>query len=134
MSKVNDASLLDYRAELESKEKTAVETASKVNTIIASVNGTKNASANLATIKDTSATVAQVRDALTEIASSVENSNAVTEAYLNASSQVKLEVAQLVIDNRSNLDADLTAALVTADVARTYLCQCSSRNSIRCSR
>ena len=49
MSKVNDASLLNYRAELESKEKTAVETASKVNTIIASVNGANNEEANLAT-------------------------------------------------------------------------------------
>ena len=115
MTKVNDNSLVDYLAVLDTKTEPAVNSAAEVNAIIASVNGKKNASANLATVKDTSATVAQVRDALTEIASSAD-SNTVTAAYLNASSQVKLEVAQLVIDNRSELVANLTSGVVTADV------------------
>ncbi|MEK4711793.1 S-layer homology domain-containing protein [Sporosarcina sp. FSL K6-5500] len=120
MTKVNDASLLYYGTALKSLDKVAVGSAALVNAIIADVNGTNNATANLEIVKDASATVAQVRDALTEIASSA-TSNTVTKAYLNASSQVKLEVAQLVIDNRSKLATPLTAELVIANaVTATY--------------
>jgi len=119
MTKVVDGSLTAYLAILEPLALEGVNTAAEVNTIIAGVNGSKNAAANLATIKDTSATVAQVRDVLTEIAAS--NTTTITDDYLNASSQVKLEVSQLVIDNRSSLATALTAEIVTADVtAPTY--------------
>lgn len=117
VSKVLDARLVDYRtalAALTSPSQSDVETA------IASVNAQANEAKNLATIKDASATVVQVRDALTELAAGV-IANPTTTAYLNASSQVKLEIAQFVIDNRSSLASTLTTALVTADeAAPTY--------------
>ncbi|AMQ07672.1 S-layer homology domain-containing protein [Sporosarcina psychrophila] len=111
MTKVSDTSLIQYRDALKAKGKT---TAAQVTAIITSVNGTNNATANLATVKDTSATVAQVRDALTEIASGV--TSPVSTDYLNASSQVKLEVAQLVIDKRSTLATKLDANLVVTAI------------------
>ena len=113
MSKVVDSRLVDYRtalAGLTTPSKSDVEAA------IASVNAQANEAKNLATIKATSATVVQVRDALTELAAGV-TANPTTTAYLNASSQVKLEIAQFVMDNRSDLAATLTVDLVTADEA-----------------
>jgi hypothetical protein len=112
LSKVVDARLADYRTALAALT-TPVQT-TDVETAIASVNAQANEAKNLATIKDGNATAVQVRDALTELAAG-ETANPATTAYLNASSQVKLEIAQFVIDNRSDLAASLTASLVTAD-------------------
>jgi hypothetical protein len=49
------------------------------------------------------------------------NTSTADTTYLNASSQVKLEVAQLVIDNRASLATTLTAGLVTADGGSGYV-------------
>ncbi|MDR7000077.1 Ig-like domain-containing protein [Neobacillus niacini] len=120
MTKVKDASLADYLTVLEPKIKTAVDTASEVTALIAGVNGTANANANIATLKSASSTVAQVRDALTELAAGATLPNATATAYLNASSQVKLEVAQFVIDNRADLATSLTSVIVVDTAGTTY--------------
>jgi beta-galactosidase beta subunit len=119
MTKVKDGSLTAYLTALEPLAFGSVDTAAKVTTVIATVNSAANETANLATIKNASATVTQVRDALTELAAGVAT-NATTTAYLNASSQVKLEVAQFVVDNRSSLAGTLTAAIVTTAGGTNY--------------
>jgi hypothetical protein len=115
MTKVKDGSLASYLTVLVSLENDAVDSASEVTALIAGVNSEANEATNLATIKNASSTVVEVRDALTELAAGVTTPNTVTTAFLNASSQVKLEVAQLVMDNRSSLAAELSPELVTAD-------------------
>ncbi|MBB5149102.1 hypothetical protein [Ureibacillus thermosphaericus] len=109
MSTVVDTRLADYRDALANTEVTTQE---NVETAIASVNNKANVAKNLATLKDTNATVVEVRNALTELAAGVE-ANTTTTAYLNASSQVKLEVAQFIIDNRDKLADELTVENVT---------------------
>lgn len=116
VSKVLDARLVEYRTALATLTSP---TQSEVETAIASVNAQANEAKNLAAIKDASATVVQVRDALTELAAGVP-ANSTTTAYLNASSQVKLEVAQFVINNRSSLATTLTTSLVTATSGTGY--------------
>lgn len=116
MAKVVDSRLADYRAALatlNTPNQTQVETA------IATVNGQKDVEANLAILKDSTKTVAQVRDALVELAAAAAP-NATTTAFLNVSSQVKLEVAQFIVDNRSNLAATLTSTIVTSDTGSDY--------------
>ena len=119
ITKVVDASLPAYLTVLESKLVDAVNTAAEVTALIAGVNASANESVNLATIKNTSASVAQVRDALIEVAASV-SANPTTTLFLNASSQVKLQVAQLVVDNRATLATSLTTIIVTDDAGATY--------------
>ncbi|HZK84318.1 MAG TPA: hypothetical protein VFC58_06475 [Desulfosporosinus sp.] len=90
MAKVKDGSLGAYLTALDSKILADVESAAKVTALIAGVNSSANEAANVATIAKATSTVAQVGDALTEIAAGT-TSNATATAYLNASSQVKLE-------------------------------------------
>ncbi|MQR94763.1 hypothetical protein [Fictibacillus phosphorivorans] len=110
MNKVVDSRLADYRTALVAA---TITNQASVETAIAGVNSQANQSANLSVLKSSSATVAQVRDALVELSAGVTPANATTTAYLNASSQVKLEVAQVLVDNRSNLATTLTVATVT---------------------
>ncbi len=119
ITKVVDASLPAYLTVLEPKLVDAVNTAAEVTALIAGVNASANESVNLTTIKNTSASVAQVRDALIEVAASVD-ANATTTLFLNASSQVKLEVAQLVVDNRATLATSLTTIIVTDNTGSEY--------------
>ncbi|MGX2961717.1 S-layer homology domain-containing protein [Peribacillus sp. JNUCC 23] len=118
VSKVVDSRLVDYRAALVAVVPGgAVISQTEVETAIAGVNSTANQASNLSVLKDTTKTVVQVRDALVELAAG--SANATTTAFLNTSSQVKLEVAQVIIDNRANLatGASYDAASVTAHSA-----------------
>jgi len=118
MSKVVDARLSDYRSAIIAAEGASI-TQVAVTNAIAGVNAAANQAVNLATLKDTTKTVIQVRDALVELAAGV-TANATTNAYLNASTQFKLEVAQFVVNNRSSLDPNLTAAIVTDNAGTGY--------------
>lgn len=57
-------------------------------------------------VNNANSTVTQVRDALTKLALN-ESGNATATGYINAPAQVKLEVAQFIVDNRELL-ADLS--------------------------
>lgn len=101
MSTIDDALLVDYADQMDTDGIGAASTVANIQGSVSTVNGSANESAYLATIKDANATTVQVRDALTELASA--NSNITTDAFVNASAQIKLEVAQFIIDNRDNL-------------------------------
>jgi hypothetical protein len=108
MSTVKDALLVQYATEIENSSATDL---ASVKAAIAKVNAASDVEGSLATINNTASTAADVKAALLEIALS-NDSVATAEDYINASSQVQLEVAQLVIDNRpaggyANLDAIL---------------------------
>lgn len=111
LSTVVESRLADYRDELVGD---TVNAQTVVETAIASVNGDANEAVNLDAILDTDSTVVEVRTALTELAAG--NTSATTTAYLNAPSQVKLEVAQFIIDNRDSLEDPLSVATIVAAV------------------
>jgi hypothetical protein len=103
MSIVKDALLVKYAEEIEGKNLDL----SALKELIAEVNANSDIEGSLETINSKASTAADVKAALLEIALAKE-----FDDYIDAPSQVQLEVAQLVIDNRpaggyANLDAIL---------------------------
>lgn len=92
MSTVKDALLVQYATEIENSSATDL---ASVKAAIAKVNAASDVEGSLATINNTASTAADVKAALLEIALSKGFND-----YIDAPSQVQLEVAQLVIDNR----------------------------------
>jgi len=118
-STVKDANLLAYVTTASTGfAANTPNTLTTVKAAISAVNGTSDQQAYVDTIASTSSTAAQVKDALTELAAA--NTNNTTTLYLNASSQVKLEVAQFIIDNRASLENPLTVATIVADGSTGY--------------
>lgn len=116
MSTVKDDQLLNYVTLATNGFAAAtINSIALVNTAITSVNGSIEEQAALDTITSSSSSVAQVKNALTELA--LANSNTSTDAYVNASSQVKTEVAELIMENRASLADPLTVASVTDHAA-----------------
>lgn len=97
-----------------------IATVADVQTVISSVNAVADLGTSLAAISSTSSTAAQVKDALTNVALATSPATTATTTYLDASSQVKLEVAQFIVDNRASLANPLTAATITADGGTGY--------------
>lgn len=120
MSKVLEDKLLDYvTLATHGFDAQTIDTLGEVNTAITNVNGSVEEAAALKVIASADTTTAQVRDALTQIALS-NTANTTTTAYINASSQVKLEIAEFVVKNRTSLATTLTAAVVIADGSTSY--------------
>jgi trimeric autotransporter adhesin len=92
MSTVKDALLVKYAEEIEQKAPTDL---AGVKAAIAKVNANSDIEGSLETINSKASTAADVKAALLEIALSKGFND-----YIDAPSQVQLEVAQLVIDNR----------------------------------
>lgn len=119
MSKVLDEKLVDYvTLPTHGFDAATINSISLVNKAITDVNAAVESNASLKVIANSSSTTAQVRDALIELA--LANSNTTTDAFVNASSQVKLEVAQFVLDNQANLASPLTLASVVTDGNAAY--------------
>ena len=117
MTKVYDASLGAYLVALEN---VIIPTANDVTLIIAGVNSVGNQAVYLNTIK-TSTSVTAVSDALTGIALGTVSTS--TTAYINASSSLKLEIAQFILTNQADLVTTTSAtitAVVTAPAVPTY--------------
>ncbi|MBW9172910.1 hypothetical protein K2F43_17020 [Clostridium estertheticum] len=115
MSTVKTASLKVYVTDAAGFVAVPVVTVANVNSAISTVNAVANQAVYLNTIK-TSNSVSDVKDALTSLA--VATPNTTTTAYVNASSAVKLEVAQFIIDNQATI-VTTTSATITDYVAVT---------------
>ena len=123
MTKVVDALLEDYLTHFVA-DTTNYTNAIDVNTVITHVNVQVDREArlasNLAILKSTTATLAQVRDALIEISAYNAPVNNGLK-YLNATPQVKLEVAQFIVTNSSVFSGtSLTYDIVTTDTGTGY--------------
>ncbi|MCM3761019.1 hypothetical protein M3212_09505 [Alkalihalobacillus oceani] len=124
MSTIDDSRLVDYARELDADVIGTGNSVADVQGSISTVNNTASLSVALDTINDTASTAVQVRSALFDIAEANENHaeagvTAVVTDFYNLSSQARLEVAELVIENRPGGGyADLDAILKTS--AATY--------------
>lgn len=118
ISTIDDALLAEYATGL-----AAIDNGDDVDTVqqaVKTVNDQKGLNTAVQVIANPASTTAQVRDALVELA--LEDSNATTDAFVEASTQVKLEVAQFIVDNRSKLAQGnaLTPSTITADGNASY--------------
>lgn len=98
----------------------AADDLSEVLAAIKSVNDEKDLLKAVAVVADSASTVKQVQAALVTLA--LGKSNTTTDAFVEASTQKQLEIAQFIIDNRDKLAKgnDLTIASITDDGATGY--------------
>jgi len=97
ISKVDSTKLEAYAAQIVTNAVTSV---SELNTAIATVNSGDVLEAAVKVVNDADSTPEEVRAALTRLVSDVTPTVTNADKYLNLSAASKLDVAQLVIDNR----------------------------------
>lgn len=118
MTTIDNALLVDYATAIDNDLIGAGSDVADVQASVTVVNDAQGLLASVAVIANSASTVAQVRDALVDLA--LANPNVKTDAFVELSSQIKLEVAQFVVTNRANLEVPLTAATITANGAGAY--------------
>lgn len=118
LSTIDETILVDYATQMDADGVGTGDSVATVQGSVTTVNDNKDLLVAVDVIADSASTVTQVRDALVDLALS--DSNTTTDAFVEASSQVKLEIAQFVVDNRSSLEDPLTAGTVTADGFAAY--------------
>lgn len=110
MSTINSSRLVAYATQMDSDGIATGDAVVDVQGSVTTVNDAAALDVAVAVIGNASSTAAQVKEALTTLALS--SSNTTTDAYVNASSQIKSEVAQLVVANKASLGSPLTVAKV----------------------
>lgn len=118
MSTIDADLLVEYATQMDTDGIGTGDDVADVQTSVATVNADADILAAVAVVADDASTAVQVKDALITLA--LDDSNATTDAYMNASNQIKLETAQFIVDNNADLEDPLTAATITADGAVSY--------------